>query len=126
MDCPPGLIHQDQEVLLLLKALYGLVQAASLFILKFIKILKEIGFDQSIVEPCLLIKKSSLGIVIMVIHVDNCFTIGNKAAMQETIKQITEKGLKLKVEERVTDYLGCEPLQQIMFIKHQELLVLIL
>ena len=78
MECPQGLVHEKGvEVLLLLKALYGLVQAARQFFVKFVNILKSIGFVQSPVEPCLLMKKSELGIVIMVIHVDDCLTIGN-------------------------------------------------
>ena len=53
-------------------------------------------------------KKSELGIVIMVIHVDDCLTIGNKSAIENAIQLIKQKGLELKVENNVKDYLGCE------------------
>jgi hypothetical protein len=107
MECPEGLVREGDEVLLLLKSLYGLVQSARQFFKKFVAVLKSIGFVQSVAEPCLLIRRSSKGIVMLVIHVDDCFTVGNIEAIQETIKLIEEKGFELKVEE-VTDYLGCE------------------
>ena len=44
----------------------------------------------------------------MVIHVDDCFTIGIKKAIEELIQLINKKGLELKVEHDVKDYLGCE------------------
>ena len=109
MEPPPGLVHEKgQEVLLLLKALYGLVQSARQFFTKFVKILKSIGFEQSKVEPCLLIRRSRLGMVMMVIHVDDCFTVGHKDAIEEVINLIKSKGLELKVDYEVKDYLGCE------------------
>ena len=44
----------------------------------------------------------------MVVHVDDCFTIGNKDAIEDTITLKQNKGLELKVENDVRDYLGCE------------------
>ena len=109
MECPSGLVHEKgQEVLLLLKAIYGLVQAARQFFKRFVKILTDIGFVQSKVEPCLLTKESSFGLVMMVIHVDDCFTVGIKEAIKDVIRLIEKKGLELKVEYDVKDYLGCE------------------
>jgi Reverse transcriptase (RNA-dependent DNA polymerase) len=40
MYCPPGFEHEPDEVLLLLKALYGLVQAARQFFKKFTSIMQ--------------------------------------------------------------------------------------
>ena len=51
-------------------------------------------------EPCLLIKQSSLRIIIMVNHVDYYFNIGNKASIQDDIQRVTQKVLELKVEEK--------------------------
>jgi hypothetical protein len=44
----------------------------------------------------------------MVIHVDDCFTVGHPAAIKEVISLIRKETLELKVSESVTDYLGCE------------------
>jgi Reverse transcriptase (RNA-dependent DNA polymerase) len=53
MECPLGMEHEDDEVLLLKKLLYGLVQSARQFFKKYSTILKKIGFTQSYAEPCL-------------------------------------------------------------------------
>ena len=44
----------------------------------------------------------------MDIHVDDCFPIGNKKAIEEVVQSMQKKGLELKVENKVSDYLGCE------------------
>ena len=53
MNCPPGMVHQTDECLLLLKTLYGLIQAARHYFDFFSKILIDIGFQQSPADPCL-------------------------------------------------------------------------
>jgi Reverse transcriptase (RNA-dependent DNA polymerase) len=108
MTCPEGLLHESDDVVLLLKSLYGLVQSARQFFKKYISILKEIGFVQSIAEPCLLTRSSDKGIVLMVIHVDDCFVVGHTEAVEEIIHMIKKSGLEVKVEKNFTDYLGCE------------------
>jgi Reverse transcriptase (RNA-dependent DNA polymerase) len=57
MNCPPGFKHELDECVLLLKALYGLVQAAHQFFCKFNAIMKSIGFKQNPAEPCMLFIK---------------------------------------------------------------------
>jgi hypothetical protein len=44
----------------------------------------------------------------VVIHVDDCYVIGNEDNMDKLVEQLTEAGLKVKVEEETKDYLGCE------------------
>jgi Reverse transcriptase (RNA-dependent DNA polymerase) len=46
MECPEGLEHEDDEILQLLKAIYGSVQASRQYNKKFTSILKTIGFAQ--------------------------------------------------------------------------------
>ncbi len=58
MDIPEGLTGFKDECLLLLKALYGLVQGARQWHKKFIAILKQIGFQGGNADPCLLIKEA--------------------------------------------------------------------
>jgi Reverse transcriptase (RNA-dependent DNA polymerase) len=88
MECPRGIYGKDDECVLLNKSLYGLVQSTRQFFKKLIQYLTKIGFTQSNAEPCLLIKKGKLGIV--VITVDDCFTIGSEEGLQEVI-QLNEK-----------------------------------
>lgn len=52
MECPEGLQHSRDEVVLLKKSLYGLVQSARQFLLQLISVLESIGFIQNEAEPC--------------------------------------------------------------------------
>jgi Reverse transcriptase (RNA-dependent DNA polymerase) len=108
MYCPPSYDHEPDEVLLLLKALYRLVQAARQFFKKFTSIMKQIGFEQNPAEPCMLFKKEDSGLPIVVIHVDDWYVIGSEENMDKLMSQLTEAGLKVKVEKETKDYLGCE------------------
>ena len=51
MECPEGLQNSEDECLLLNKALYGLVQAARQYYLKFISALWKIGFTGGDADP---------------------------------------------------------------------------
>jgi Reverse transcriptase (RNA-dependent DNA polymerase) len=108
MYCPPGYDHEPDEVLLLLKAHYGLVPAARQFFKKFTSIMKQIGFEQNPAEPCMLFKKEDSGITVVVIHVDDCYVIGSEENMDKVVEQLTEAGLKVKVGKETKNYLGCE------------------
>jgi hypothetical protein len=53
MDCPKGMVCQEDECLLLEKTLYGLVPSARAYYKKFMAVLLEEGFMQSAADPCL-------------------------------------------------------------------------
>jgi transcription antitermination factor NusA-like protein len=71
-------------------------------------IMKQISFEQNPAEPSMLFKNEDSGITIVVIHVDNCYVIGREENMDKLVEQLTEVGLKVKVEKETKDYLGCE------------------
>jgi len=71
MNCPPGMVHQTDECLLLLKTLYGLIQAARHYFDFFSKILIDIGFQQSHADPCLFLFKNALGLMLVIVYVDD-------------------------------------------------------
>lgn len=108
MDCPDGKDCKSDEYVLLLKALYGLVQSARQFFKRLSEILKDIGCIQSNVEPCLFYFKDEYGIAFVAIHVDDCTLIGNSRTIDNLIMQFEAKGLKLKVDPTFKDYLGYE------------------
>jgi hypothetical protein len=85
------------------------VQSASKFFKKLVEVLKAIGFNQCKAEPCLLIKENNC-VVIVVVYVDDCYAIGHEPALNDMIKKIQEKGLKIKIEDEMSDYLSCEVL----------------
>jgi Reverse transcriptase (RNA-dependent DNA polymerase) len=84
MECPEGIVRQEDDMVLLLKSMYGLVQVARQFFLKFCKILKKIGFEQNRSDPFLFHKRVGDHMVLMAIHVNDCYVIGKL----ETIKQV--------------------------------------
>ena len=48
-------------------ALYGLVQAARSWWLKFVNALVNVGFEQGEVDPCLIFWKNECGILILIL-----------------------------------------------------------
>lgn len=114
MECPKGMNSKQDEVLLLRKSLYGLVQAARQFFIKYTQILTKIGFVQSYAEPCLFIRTYEKGMVLMAVHVDDCYIIGTTTALNDTIDCIKKSGLNVTVQRNIKDYLSCK----ILFDEH--------
>jgi hypothetical protein len=55
MECPDGTSHEEWECLMLLKTIYGLMQAARAFFKRYRKVLQLCGFHQSPADPCLMV-----------------------------------------------------------------------
>jgi hypothetical protein len=55
MDCPKGMVHLEDECLLLVKTIYGLVQSARAYNKKCTAVFLEVGFVQSAADPCLFV-----------------------------------------------------------------------
>ena len=104
-----GEIDQVRYIMLLLKAMYGLVQAPRALYETFRKILTsaDIGMLQSKVDPCLFYKQDGSGrlTALMVIHVDDCAIAGKKSTVEE-IKKAIAKRLSIKDEGRLSKHLG--------------------
>ena len=110
MECPHGMPGVGpQDILALLMCIYGLVQAARQYYKKIVKILKSIGFEGGDVDPCLFVKKDDkLGLVYIALYVDDNLLVGHTLAVDDVIKKMKEKGLILKVENDLHDYLSCK------------------
>ena len=108
MDYPEGLEQEDDECLLLLKTIYGLVQSSRQYHAKFSGILKKIGFQQCRSDPCLFYRKDETGICVVLTYVDDNLCVGNPLALRKVCKQGVEEGLEITVEKELTDYLSCE------------------
>ena len=100
--------HEEDEVLLLQKTIYGLVQASRQYNKKFTSVLIAMGFEQSKADQCLYYKKSDKGIVIVLTYVDDNLCVGHRAALEDVTKEIVKHGLQITVENELTDYLSCE------------------
>jgi hypothetical protein len=88
------------------KALYGLVQAARQFYLKFAQIMGEMGFIKSCADP--VYTPNSKWFVFMIVHVDDCYVIGNKRELIQLVKDFGNTGLKVKATTSALDYLSCD------------------
>ena len=108
MNCPEGLEHADDECLQLCKTIYGLVQASRQYYLKFISVLKKLGFEGGQVDPCLMVRRDETGLIFIAIYVDDCLMVGDKEAVEDTINGLKLNGFNLKVEGMLQDYLSCE------------------
>ena len=108
MQVPEGVEAEADECLLLLRSIYGTVQAAREWNQMFTKIMKELGFTQSAADPCLYIRRNELGLAIVILYVDDGFCVGNKPALRQFMDQLREKKLELKVTEDMEDYLSCQ------------------
>ena len=113
MELPEGLdmmngADQDDEddCVILDKCIYGTVQAARQWSKKFRKKLMELGFDVSMIDPCIMIRQNESGTVLLSIYVDDVCLIGDKTAIDEAIKEI-EKEFDIRKEGPLQDYLGC-------------------
>ena len=58
-------------------------------------------------DPCVLVRRNELGLVIMGIYVDDIFMLGDKHAMKDAVKGL-QKQFKIKINENINDYLSCE------------------
>ena len=72
-----------------------------------VKILEECGFEKSEVDPCLFMQKFEDGTVYVAIYVDDNLVIGPKEGIKKTIKMLNGKGLSLKIQDNLKDYLSC-------------------
>jgi hypothetical protein len=70
--------------------------------------LKSIGFKGNKSYPCLLLKWTQDGFIMIGIYVDDCLMIGKRDKIDELIVDLKTSGCNLKVENNLTDYLSCQ------------------
>jgi Reverse transcriptase (RNA-dependent DNA polymerase) len=106
MEVPKGFSAGDKDiVLLLLKSLYGLVQAPKTFYDLLTSQLTRVGYvSQPSIDPCLWIHPKRK--IICVIWVDDCLFFGaDKKQIHQSIDEL-KQNMPLTMEESVTAFLG--------------------
>ena len=101
-------VHKEDEALLLLHAIYGLVQAARQWYLKFVEKLTKIGFGGGCPDPCLFTRRSEKGVVFLAVWVDDSLMVGDEDAINEVIGLLRDEDFILKTEGSLDNYLSCE------------------
>ena len=77
-------------VLLLLKTLYSLKQAAMAFWRELLKVMIDMNMERSQVDPCLYFAWTDHGLVIWVSWINDCLVVGEKKAVLIAKKQMID------------------------------------
>jgi hypothetical protein len=98
MDQPEGFEDGTDQVLRLDKALYGLKQAGRVWNKKLHAYLTKIGYNQLKSDPCVYMRKSATGTIILAIHVDDILMLADNQdllvlAKKELNEEFTTKDL---------------------------------
>ena len=101
-------VHAEDEALLLLHAIYGLVQASRQFWIKYVEILRKIGFEGGYPDPCLYSRRDENGVVFLAVWVDDSLLVGDSKAIDKAIQDLKDEGFTLKEDGSLDDYLSCE------------------
>ena len=108
MDCPKGMEHEPDECLVLDKTIYGLVQSARRYGMKFANWMRSIGFKQCGCDPCLMMRKDASGTCYVLTYVDDNLVIGDDKAIQALLKDVERSEFTVTTEDKLKDYLSCE------------------
>jgi len=108
MEVPQGFekFYPGNVVLLLLKTIYGLKQAAYAFWQKLCGAFWNMSLQRSKADPCLHFKWTALGLLIWLMWVDDCLIIGNKA---DVLKSKAEMKALFECDDvgELKEYVGC-------------------
>ena len=107
MEWPQGMNQPKNKVLLLMKTIYWLVQAARAFYKKLTKVLKSISFVEGFGYPFLISRKGKKSNVYIALYVHDCLCCSYINDIEDVIDDMKKKGFLLKVERDMTDYLSC-------------------
>ena len=71
--------EDDDECVVLDKALYGLVQADMQFFKKLMHVMEDkLGFVRCKADNCLLMRKNELGLIVVCVYIDDTLCVGSK------------------------------------------------
>ena len=99
--------HQGDVLLLLLRMIYGLKQAARAFWHELTAALKDMGYLQSPADPCLYFSWTMTGLVIWLTWIDDCLIAGDETGVKSVKEQI--KG-RFDCDDvgLLNEYVGCK------------------
>ncbi|GKU97910.1 hypothetical protein SLEP1_g10984 [Rubroshorea leprosula] len=98
MKPPLGLHHPPNKVCRLRRALYGLKQSPRAWYAKFSATASEFGFTSSPHDTALFIRKTTRGMVLLLLYVDDMIITGDDVASVEELK--TDTMLEIEKKEK--------------------------
>ena len=110
MEIPEGFEHYYDSVeylLLLLRTIYGLKNAAMAFWRELVKCFKSMKYEKSPADPCLYFRWTLEGLVIWISWIDDCLVVGPA----KSLKQAKDKMIKrFDCDEigNMNEYVGCK------------------
>ena len=108
MKFPPGYNQDssDGEVLRLRKGLYGLKQAGRIWNIRFVSVLKDIGFTQSAADTQVLYLRRGKSIFYITLHVDDGILATNDEDLRKEVLAKLHQHFLVKDLGPLTHYLG--------------------
>ena len=101
-------INRKEECLMLMRTIYGTVQAARQFYQKLSNVLSQkLSMRKCLADQCLFMRKTEKGTVMLAIYIDDTLCIGPKAAVDE-FKADMKKHFCAKEEGPMEEYVGYE------------------
>jgi hypothetical protein len=88
MELPGCMELGNGKCLVLTKITYRFVQSSRQILVKFFETLKSCVFTGGLVDPCLWVKKSNSGIVMLATYADDFLTIGSDESIKKVIEDL--------------------------------------
>jgi hypothetical protein len=109
IEIPQGFeeYYEDDEVLLLLRTIYGCKQAAMAYYRKLIKNNDTVGLIKSRVDPCLFYKWIDGKLVLNTSWVDDLLYGGDEQLVDSTMKEFSDD-MDCDVVGNAVEYIGCK------------------
>ena len=106
MQRPPSYPHSGSQVCCLRRALYGLKQAPRAWFEKFSSVVAQQGFTSSPHDTTLFVQRSSAGITLILLYVDDMIITGDDSAGIHSLQHFLSQHFKMKDLGTLNYFLG--------------------
>ena len=96
-----------EYLLLLLRTIYGLKNAAIAFWKELVKCFKSMNYEKSPADPCLYFKWTIEGLIIWISWIDDCFVVGTPKNVRQAKEEMTKR-FDCDIIGNMNEYVGCK------------------
>ena len=108
MEQPEGYVRDPSKVCRLNKSIYGLKQSAAMWHSTLITFMNSQNLEQSVMDPCVFIRKSKSNTLILLIWVDDCIIFASSLRIMNEFKRNFGQTFKIKDLGSLTWFLGIQ------------------